>query len=221
MNSMEFYEWITKKYIDWRGERFGAGTSIAAFGSLFGASQQLVSEWMKKGGKQPSSKKYINALVSVYGSEALIALGINKPQNEPGLVVPLLGRIAAGTAIEMPQNDFPAFGSDSFINILRDWLPANTDSSKLFALEVEGDSMLGEGIHDGDTIVMRKVHTAENGDLVAVRLDDENAFTLKKFFRTNGTVTLQPANPKMKPIKVSAEKVHIEGKIVISIRRWK
>jgi SOS regulatory protein LexA len=221
MDIMEFSEWITQKFVDWRGDRIGKGSSIAEFGRQFGASQQLMSEWMKKDGKKPTSTKYVNALVRVYGDEILEILDITYAKNLGSITIPLLGRIAAGTAIAMPQTDFPLFGSDSNITVLRDWIPDNPDSSKMFALEVEGDSMLGEGIHDGDTIIMRQTQTAENGDLVAVRIDDDDSFTLKKFYQTNGTVTLQPANSKMKPIKVPAEKVHIEGKIVISIRRWK
>ncbi|BCY18655.1 hypothetical protein hrd7_25040 [Leptolinea sp. HRD-7] len=219
MISMDFHKWIKEKYTNWSDS---GKKSVSQFAAYLEISQPTVNAWIGETRGQPQTREIINKLVAKFGDEVYEVLGLSAPgNNNPGLSIPLLGRIAAGTAITMPPSDFPAFGSDSFINILRDWIPSNAKSESLFALEVEGDSMEGEGIHNGDTIIMRKVQTANNGDLVAVRLDDENSFTLKKFFRENGTVILQPANPNMQPITVPAEKVHIEGKIVISIRRFK
>lgn len=214
---MDFHDWFKQKFNEYSGGK----KSESQFATWLGMNQGTVNAYMNKTRGQPKSKELIDKLVDKFGDEVYGVLGLSYQPGNPGISIPLWGRIAAGTAIAMPSNDFPPYGSDSFINILRDWLPNNTNPSKLFALEVEGDSMTGEGIRDGDTIVMCKTQTAENGDLVAVRIDDDDSVTLKKFYRSNGTVTLQPANPKMKPIKVPAEKVHIEGKIVISIRRWK
>jgi hypothetical protein len=73
---MEFSDWITDKYIKWRGDRFGKGSSVAEFAKNIGAPQSLMSYWMKKGGKVPTSKKHIDALIAVYGDEARQILGI-------------------------------------------------------------------------------------------------------------------------------------------------
>lgn len=154
MNSMarsEFHRWFKEEADIWtnHGEK-----SISQFAVWLKMSQSTVDALINETRGIPKSQDIIDKLVSKFGPIVYDKLGRDRPVENPGLSIPLLGRIAAGTAIAMPQSDFPAFGSDSFINILRDWLPPNMDPSNLFALEVEGDSMLGEGIHDGDTIVI-------------------------------------------------------------------
>jgi len=82
---VEFSDWITGKFVKWRGERVGNSASIAEFAKQFGAPQQLVSSWMKpvaKGGKVPRAKKYINALAAVYGDEAYEVFGLSKRGGE-------------------------------------------------------------------------------------------------------------------------------------------
>ena len=79
---MEFSDWITGKFVKWRGERVGNSASIAEFAKQFGAPQPLVSGWMKAGGKVPRAKKYINALAAVYGDEAYEVLGLSKRGGE-------------------------------------------------------------------------------------------------------------------------------------------
>lgn len=80
---MEFSEWITKKYVEWRGNRVGRGSSIADFANLFGASQPVMSRWMKAGSGVPNRAKYVNALIEHYGDEAREILGIPKPVKMP------------------------------------------------------------------------------------------------------------------------------------------
>jgi hypothetical protein len=79
---VEFSDWITKKFVEWRGERFGQSASIAEFAKVFGASQPLMSEWMKKGGKIPKSKKYVDALIQIYGDEVYEILGFQKSEED-------------------------------------------------------------------------------------------------------------------------------------------
>ncbi len=76
---VEFSEWITKKYVEWRGARVGRGSSIADFAKEFGASQPVMSRWMKSGSNPPTSAKYVNALYQMYGDEVLEVMGIEKP----------------------------------------------------------------------------------------------------------------------------------------------
>lgn len=78
---MEFSEWITRKYIEYRGDAVGNDRSISEFAKLFGASQPVMSNWMKKGGKVPKSKKYVDALYNVYGMEVYDILGIEEIVN--------------------------------------------------------------------------------------------------------------------------------------------
>jgi hypothetical protein len=75
---MEFSEWINKKYVEWRGDRFGHGSSVADFAEEFGASQQVMSRWMHPGSKPPKKPEYLNALEKRYGAEFLQALGIER-----------------------------------------------------------------------------------------------------------------------------------------------
>lgn len=76
---MDFSDWITARFLEWRGNRVGRGSSIADFARELGASQQIMSEWMKKGGKVPKAAKYVNALIRIYGDEVYTVLGIDTP----------------------------------------------------------------------------------------------------------------------------------------------
>ena len=82
-------------------------------------------------------------------------------------------------------------------------------------LRIKGDSMIGAGIFDGDLVVVRRQDSADDGDIVAALLDDEA--TVKRFYRENGHIRLQPENPAMEPLLV--EEVRILGKVTLAIRR--
>ena len=83
MNVMEFSEWITKKYIEWRGEAFGQERSITKFAEMLGVKRSLLTQWMQKDGKVPSSHLSINALVAYYGPEVYDVLGLERPPQTP------------------------------------------------------------------------------------------------------------------------------------------
>ena len=94
------------------------------------------------------------------------------------------------------------------------------DVSDLFALEVQGDSMIDALIHDGDTIILRHQERVENGEMAAVWINnDPGETTLKKVYYEGKLVRLQPANPTMDPIYAPAEQVQVQGKVVMVIRR--
>lgn len=76
---MEFSDWITKKYIEWRGDAIGQERSITKFAEMLEVPQSLMTQWLKKGGKVPTSQKYISKLIKYYGVEAYDALGISRP----------------------------------------------------------------------------------------------------------------------------------------------
>ena len=130
------------------------------------------------------------------------AISLNFVQNEQ---IPLLGSIAAGTPILVEEN------VEEYVNI-----PANSFSSgELFMLTVKGDSMIDAGIYDRDKIVLRRQNTAENGEIVAVLLDD-NKVTVKRLYKEDGYFRLKPENPTMRDILV--EDLTVLGKVVGLIR---
>jgi repressor LexA len=138
------------------------------------------------------------------------------------LNIPLCGRIVASAPLPMPTSDLGYFDSESSIEIARSMLPAREKAEELFALEVDGDSMIDAMVNDGDIVVMKKSIEANNGEMVAVWLDDENATTLKYFYREKGHIRLQPANPTMDAILIKNPKsLRIMGKVVLVIRQMK
>jgi repressor LexA len=129
----------------------------------------------------------------------------------------ILGRIQAGTPIPIPDSDFPLFDEESSLE-LPDWmLPKKRDG--LFALEVQGDSMIDAMISDGDIVVLQRVPEAMNGMLVAAWLKSERETTLKRYFLEESKVRLQPANPAYQPIYAAAEDVEVQGQVILVIRR--
>ena len=102
--------------------------------------------------------------------------------------IPLLGKVAAGKPLEAFESRDTLSLSDCF-----------GSGNALFALEVSGDSMIEEGIADGDYVICRKAETARNGQIVVALTENENT-TLKKFYREDSRVRLQPANKEYDPI---------------------
>jgi repressor LexA len=130
--------------------------------------------------------------------------------------VPLLGRIAAGAPIPVPDSDFSPFGFDTTIELTRDIVKDATD---IYALEVQGESMIDALIHDGDIVLMRHQERVENGELAAVWLRDQEETTLKRFYLEGNRVRLQPANPTMGPMFYPASNVEVKGKVLCVIRQ--
>jgi repressor LexA len=108
------------------------------------------------------------------------------------------------------------------VEIARSLLPAKKVEG-LFALQVEGDSMIDAMVNDGDIVVMRKVDNnaeAKNGDMVAIWLPARDETTLKYFYKESDHYRLQPANPTMQPIYINkSERLEIKGKVVMVIRK--
>ncbi len=129
--------------------------------------------------------------------------------------IPVLGTIAAGEPIPLPQEGFSPVGYES-IALTRDIVGS---PEGIFALRVHGDSMIDALIHDGDLVIMRHQPYVENGEMAAVWLTDDNETTLKRFYLEDGQVRLQPANPAYKPRFVPADRVRVHGKVVAVIRQ--
>lgn len=136
------------------------------------------------------------------------------------LRVPVVGRIVASEPVPVPPSDFSYYDAESMVDVARSLLPAREKGEQLFALEVQGNSMIDAMIFDGDIVIMKPAQEVRNGDLVAIWLNDRDETTLKYFFLENGRVRLQPANPTMAPIYVDDPSVvDIQGKVVMVIRQ--
>jgi repressor LexA len=148
-------------------------------------------------------------------AKGLLRRGWNRSRSiEPlseggGLEVPLAGTVAAGSpieAIEIPESvALP---------------PGFSGRGETFALRVRGMSMVGDGILDGDIIVVEKRRRVENGALAVVLIDGAEA-TVKRFYQRGGSVTLRPSNPEMEDIVLPAARVEISGAVVGLLRRYR
>jgi repressor LexA len=134
------------------------------------------------------------------------------PVSAPSLAhfsLPLLGRIAAGRPIEAIPGEDEIDLSEFFVNRDR------------FVLRVQGDSMIEDGILDGDMVIVEKRETAENGEIVVALIDGIEA-TLKRLQKNrDGSVTLRPANSQMPPMRYPAARVRIQGVVVGQFRSYR
>jgi repressor LexA len=124
------------------------------------------------------------------------------------LELPLLGFVAAGAPIE-------AIATAEAISVPEDFV----GKRDTYVLRVRGDSMIDEQIRDGDFVIVEDRKTAENGEMVIALLSGSDV-TLKKFYRDNGRVRLQPANPTMQPLVLPAEQVQVQGVVIGVMRKY-
>jgi repressor LexA len=138
------------------------------------------------------------------------AIEVTPPQKpKTALELPLLGRVAAGAPIEAIETSDTLTIPEEFVR-----RPNNA-----FALRVQGESMVGEGILDGDFIVVEKRPAADNGETVVAVVNGEA--TVKKLYRERGgRIRLQPANPRIEPILVKEKEVEIRGVVVAVLRKY-
>ncbi|MBT3322784.1 MAG: repressor LexA [Anaerolineae bacterium] len=135
--------------------------------------------------------------------------------------IPIAGRIVAGEPIPVPASDFNYFDAEASVDIAHTLLPHPEKDEALFALEVDGDSMIDAMVNDGDIVIMRPTGgEAKNGEMVAVWLPERDETTLKYFYKETNGYRLQPANPTMEPIYIDkSESLEIKGKVVMVIRQ--
>ena len=189
----------------------------------------FVSRYIEEWGRSPSfeeicahfgfsSYNTVSSYLKVLEQKGYIRLPEKKNQKRAIEVIspvetkrferPLLGRVAAGKPIEAIENvdtiDVP---------------PSMTARGDCFVLAVKGDSMIDEGILDGDFVVVKKQSTAENGETVVALIDNEA--TLKKYYKRGDHVELRPAHKGMEPLFVRQGDLHIEGKVVGVIRYYR
>ena len=182
-----------------------------------------IEKFIEKNGYSPSFEKVAKRFKVVKSTihqhiEALKNKGYLK--NQPRIVeisknkelqeltqIPILGTISAGQPIEAIENK-------EFIEVAKSRL---SSSGKHYALKVQGDSMIDEGIHNADIVIIKKQPNAENGETVVALIND-NEVTLKKIYKEKNGFRLQPANPKLKPIFV--KELIIQGKVISVIKSY-
>src|SRR6188508_2237840 len=122
--------------------------------------------------------------------------------------LPLLGYVAAGVPIEAVANNETIAVPEDLVG-----------RRETYVLRVKGDSMIDEQIKDGDFVIVEDRRTADNGEMVIALLNGSDV-TLKKLYREQGHIRLQPANPAMQPIIVQADQVQIQGVVIGVMRRY-
>jgi len=151
-----------------------------------------------EGGFDP---KIIRADFKLSGNEA--------PERTETIDIPLYGRIAAGTPIEAMRDP------TNTVNIP----PSLLGSGEHYALEVDGDSMIEAGIHDGDTVLIRHTENAENGAIVVAVVDNEEV-TLKRLRRKGQSIALEPANKDFETRIFGPDRVKVQGQLVGLVRKY-
>ncbi len=142
-------------------------------------------------------------------SPSIIKGGLDEENlnNSNDTEIPVLGKIAAGTPVEAIQNE-----------VSRIPLPANIEKDgEFFGLKVQGDSMIEAGINDGDTVIVKKADTADNGKIVVALIDDHEAM-LKRIRRKGKTVALESANRNYETKIFGPDRVKVQG-ILVSLYR--
>ncbi len=124
-------------------------------------------------------------------------------------MIPVMGRIAAGTSIEAIEHETHRVAAPD----------EELDPDTHFALEVQGESMINAGILDGDTVILKKTDHAASGDIVVALINEETA-TLKRFRKKGGSIALEAANPAFGTQIFGPDRVRIQGKLVALVRRY-
>jgi repressor LexA len=150
-------------------------------------------------------KGYIRKSYNASRSLELVPSGTHAAAVE----LPLLGSVAAGIPIE-------AITDNETIAVPEDFL---TRGGEHYVLRVKGDSMIDEQIRDGDFVIVNARRNASNGEMVVALVGGESA-TVKKFYRENGRVRLQPANTTMPPMFYREQEVAVQGIVIGVIRRY-
>ena len=141
-------------------------------------------------------------------SPSVIKGGLDEDKrNNDNIEIPVLGKIAAGTPVEAIQNE-----------VSRIPLPDNLEKNgEYFGLKIQGDSMIDAGINEGDTVILKKTDTADNGKIVVALIDDHEAM-LKRIRRKGKTVALESANKNYETKIFGPDRVKVQG-ILVSLYR--
>jgi repressor LexA len=156
-------------------------------------------------GRAPDDRFEPNVIDGGFGLTGASAVA----ESADAVQLPLYGRIAAGTPIEALRDH------SNSINVPATMLRGGDH----YALEVDGDSMVDAGIHDGDTAIIQRADTADNGSIV-VALVDENEVTLKRLRRKGHSIALEPANTAYETRIFGPDRVKVQGRLVALLRQY-
>jgi repressor LexA len=131
------------------------------------------------------------------------------------IAVPIIGTIAAGEPIPVPTAD--TWSAIDFDNVVEATEDMTRGRDHVYALRVKGTSMIDALVNDGDIVILEAATSADNGDMVAAWLKNEQSATLKRIYSENGKIRLQPANATMQPIYTEPENVEVQGKVLTTI----
>lgn len=183
-------------------------TSILNLASAAGVHKHIKA-LVKKGAL--TKENYLSRSLRITKSRGR-GIGLAKPEPSAELVeLPLIGYVAAGQPIEAISVP------NETLSIPPSLLGSPTKD--YFILRVRGDSMVEESILDGDYVIVEKRESAKNGEVVVALLYGQEA-TLKRIFRENGGVRLQPANAKLSPIRLAEEDVQVQGVVIAVWRKY-
>jgi repressor LexA len=181
-------------------EEIASGLGLASLATVHKHIQALEA-------KQYLRRNYNHSRSLEVGDRFFAEEKARQPQR-PESVVPLLGRIAAGSPVEAIPNQDTLHFSD---------FCGNQDT---FALEVRGESMIEDHICSGDFVLAEKTNSVRNGDIVVALVDGTEA-TLKRYYaEPDGRIRLQPANATMAPIFVQPESLNIQGRVLAVMRKY-
>jgi len=166
--------------------------TLQELADLLGTSRSTVFEHItglkEKGLLSAQSGRARSLSLTRKAQRLLERASLEDRQSAPADCIPLFGRIAAGAPIEAIENT-------EYISLQTEF----GSGEDTFALKVQGDSMTGDGIFDGDYVVCKRSQTASNGKIVAAIVDNENV-TVKRFYKEPDTIRLEPSNPDYQPI---------------------
>jgi repressor LexA len=200
---------------------------------------EFIQNYVKKFGIPPSIRDIVagcgisSTSVADYNLKHLERLGfirrhheisrgielVDKVNRSCPITVPLMGRIAAGRPIPVPDTEsWNASASAETVEVPEAFI---SDRKDVYALKVKGTSMIDALINDGDVVIMQAVQSVDNGEMAAVWLKTEKEATLKRFYKDKrgNKVRLQPANSQMAPIYTEASNVEVQGRVVGVIRK--
>ncbi|MFH0965450.1 MAG: transcriptional repressor LexA [Planctomycetota bacterium] len=184
-------------------ERRGYSPTLDEIADSLGVTKPTVQQYLR-------ALERKGAIVRERYAHRSIEIVEEERRDRKGAELPFVGRIAAGEPIEAVET-IEAMD-------VRGLLGLKGGGGNHFVLQVKGDSMIGEGIFDGDYVVVERRETAESGEAVVALLPDNTA-TLKRLYKEKGRLRLQPANPAMEPIY--ADEVTIQGVVKGVLRAFK
>lgn len=195
------------RFIEQYFDENGYAPSLRDIGGKFGFSAKAAYDHLRALEKKGVVKTANNL------PRGLALVKRTTPEGGGVIRVPILGTTAAGVPIESEE----VF--DGYVSIPQE-LAGGVNSDMLFAMNVRGDSMIEDGINDGDIAILRKINYAENGDIVAASIGDEENYgiTLKHFYHIGDRYELHPANAAYKIIVSTHCEIH--GKLLMIIRQY-